>query len=566
LASFLVVRGRKAVGEIRYFGDGYEALTSYHLSNGPAGPPNRGRQEKMFGANVSRKSAASSNLGRDRMAFKICCKASAKVANRISAHLALWIAPWPLILAAALAPVSQARAEDLPPADASAASPRPLEAVRAEAGGFDDNGDKARLIFELSVPVDAAAFVLADPDRVIVDAPQIEFMIDPEIGRAPTPPPHGSRRNAAKAKSLVKPEGLVASFRFGQLMKGRSRIVVDLSKPARIVRVVCEKSEEGAKPRLVIELARIDRARFAEAAQTARAALAEPAQARISENIQSDGGKPIVMIDPGHGGIDRGAVVNGLVEKDLVLDFAKALAARLDADGRFQPVLTRDDDSFVSLDERVRMARDRKVALFVSIHADTLAEAADVSGATIYTVSDRASDAEAARLAEKENQADAAAGLDRSENASEVSDILFELTRRETRAYSHAFAHTLLNYWRVAGRLNKNPRRSAGFRVLKAPDVPSVLLELGYLSNEKDDIALLSPQWRDKAVTKMTEAIAAFFSERGKAADFTNADTGPARTLPAKSLRPGGDTPKSDPSTSKTALQGAPAEPAGIAR
>jgi N-acetylmuramoyl-L-alanine amidase len=500
------------------------------------------------------------------MAFEICCKASAKPANWIAAELALWIAPWALILAAALAPVSQAQAKDPSPPDASAAALIPPEAVRAEAGDLDDNGDKATLIFELSVPVDAAAFVLADPDRVIVDAPQIEFMIDPEIGRAPPPPAHGSRRRAAKAKSLVKPHGLVASFRFGQLTRGRSRIVVDLSKPARIVRVVCEKSEEGAKPRLVIELAGTDRARFAEAAQTARAALAEPAQARIAEKIQSRGGKPIVMIDPGHGGIDRGAVVNGLIEKDLVLDFAKALAARLDADGRFQPVLTREDDSFVALDERVRMARDRKVALFLSIHADTLAKAADVSGATIYTVSDRASDAEAARVAEKENQADAAAGLDGSENASEVSDILFELTRRETRAYSHAFAHTLLNYWRVAGRLNKNPQRSAGFRVLKAPDVPSVLLELGYLSNEKDDIALLSPQWRDKAVSRMIEAIAAFFSERGRATGFTNADADPAGTPADDSLRPAGGAPKSDPPISKTAFKGAPADPTRIAR
>ncbi len=518
----------------------------------------------MFGANASGKSATP-NLRGDRMAFKEGAKASAKLAAWIAAKLSPWIAPWALILAAALTPACEAQEEDPSPPGANAASVRPLEAVRAESGDLDDSGDRAQLIFELSAPVDAAAFVLADPDRVIVDAPQIEFMIDPEIGRAPTPP-HGSRRGATRAKSLVKPEGLVASFRFGQLTKGRSRIVVDLSKPARIVRVVCEKSEEGAKPRLVIELAGTDRARFAEAAQTARAALAEPAQARIEQAIPSGGGKPIVMIDPGHGGIDRGAVVNGLIEKDLVLDFAKALAARLDADGRFQPVLTREDDSFVPLDERVRMARDRKVALFVSIHADTLAEAADVSGATVYTVSDRASDAEAARLAEKENQADAAAGLDRSEDASEVSDILFELTRRETRAYSHAFAHTLLNYWRVAGRLNKNPRRSAGFRVLKAPDVPSVLLELGYLSNEKDDIALLSPQWRDKAVSRMTEAIAAFFSERGEAADVTGVDADPVGTVPGELLNPGGGAPNSDPLIGKTSLQGAPANHAGISR
>jgi N-acetylmuramoyl-L-alanine amidase len=248
------------------------------------------------------------------------------------------------------------------------------------------------------------------------------------------------------------------------------------------------------------------------------------AQTKKDEKPQPASVKPVVMIDPGHGGIDRGAMVKGLVEKDLVFDFAKAVAAKLETDGRFKVVMTRDDDSFVTLSERVRMARDGNAALFVSIHADTLSDASDVSGATVYTVSDRASDAEAARVAQKENQADAAAGLDKTEDASDVSDILFDLTRRETRAYSHFFAHTLTNYWRVAGRLNKNPQRSAGFRVLKAPDVPSVLLELGYLSNKTDGQALSSEQWRDKASSQVAEAIEAFFSARESATTVIKTD------------------------------------------
>jgi N-acetylmuramoyl-L-alanine amidase len=239
---------------------------------------------------------------------------------------------------------------------------------------------------------------------------------------------------------------------------------------------------------------------------------------------EPESAKPVIMIDPGHGGIDRGAVVKGLIEKELVFDFAKAVAAKLDADGRFKVVMTRDDDSFVPLSERVRMARNGNAALFVSIHADTLSNAADVSGATIYTVSDRASDAEAARVAEKENQSDAAAGLDMTVDATDVSGILFDLMRRETRAYSHFFARTLVNYWRVAGRLNKNPRRSAGFRVLKAPDVPSVLLELGYLSNQKDGLALASAQWRHKASSQVAEAIEAFFAARESGATVMKID------------------------------------------
>jgi N-acetylmuramoyl-L-alanine amidase len=422
-------------------------------------------------------------------------------------------------VAAALAPSVGLRAgEASPPPSVAAPS---VEAVAASAD-LEDSGEGAKLTFELSASVDVSAFVLADPDRVIVDAPQVEFLIDPEVGKAAAAVRHPGRSGGG-SRTLVKAHGLIGSFRFGQLEKGRSRIVVDLDAPARIVRAACEPGENGEKPRLVIELAKTDRAHFTTAAQSARATLAQPSQARIAAQIQAAGGKPVVMIDPGHGGIDRGAAVNGLIEKDLVLDFAKALAARLAADGRYHPVLTRDDDSFIPLGVRVQMARDQKVALFVSIHADTLAEAADVSGATVYTVSDRASDAEAARVAEKENQADSAAGIEHAEDASEVSDILFDLTRRETRAYSHVFAHTLVNYWKATARLNKNPQRSAGFRVLKAPDVPSVLLELGYLSNEKDDVALTSPAWREKAVARMTEAVAAFFAERGDPADLAGA-------------------------------------------
>jgi N-acetylmuramoyl-L-alanine amidase len=395
-------------------------------------------------------------------------------------------------------------------ADAATVQPKPGERPAANAARIEQSGDRAKLIFELSAPLDATAFVLADPDRVIVDLPQTDFALDPEAGKAADP--------------RHRKTGLIASFRFGQLAPGKSRIVVDLGAPALVLRAACDKLDSDGHARLVIELAKTDRRSFQAAVQRARIQLAALAQPKNAQKPEPASAKPVIMIDPGHGGIDRGAMVKGLIEKELVFDFAKAVAAKLDADGRFKVVMTRDDDSFVPLSERVRMARDGNAALFVSIHADTLSTAADVSGATVYTVSDRASDAEAARVAEKENQSDAAAGLDKTEDASDVSGILFDLTRRETRAYSHFFAHTLVNYWRVAGRLNKNPRRSAGFRVLKAPDVPSVLLELGYLSNEKDGLALASAQWRDKASSQVAEAIEAFFAARESGATVTKTD------------------------------------------
>ncbi|MGH6856191.1 MAG: N-acetylmuramoyl-L-alanine amidase [Methylocella sp.] len=409
-------------------------------------------------------------------------------------------------------------------ADAATVQPEPGERPAANAARIEQSGDRAKLIFELSAPLNATAFVLADPDRVIVDFPQTDFALDPETGKAADPP----HRKA----------GLITSFRFGQLAPGKSRIVIDLGAPARVLQAACDKVDSDGHARLVIELAKTDRRSFQAAVQRARTQLAALAQPRKAQKPAPESEKPVIMLDPGHGGIDRGAMVNGLVEKVLVFDFAKAVAAKLDADGRFKVVMTRDGDSFVPLSERVRMARDENAALFISIHADTLSSAADVSGATVYTVSDRASDAEAARVAEKENQSDAAAGMDKTEDAGDVSDILFDLTRRETRAYSHIFAHTLVNYWRVAGRLNKNPRRSAGFRVLKAPDVPSVLLELGYLSNEKDGLELTSAEWRDRASSQVAEAIEAFFAARESGATVTKTDPDWA---------PGGKMPSAGP-------------------
>ncbi|MEK4033342.1 N-acetylmuramoyl-L-alanine amidase [Methylocystis sp. IM2] len=179
--------------------------------------------------------------------------------------------------------------------------------------------------------------------------------------------------------------------------------------------------------------------------------------------------------------------------------------------------MTRNEDIFLPLAERVRIAHHNNAALFLSIHADTLAEG-HVEGATVYTVSARASDAEAARIAEKENLADQAAGLESKEESGQVGDILFDLTQRETRAFSAQFSQSLIARWKEAGSLNKNPARSAGFVVLKSYDIPSALLELGYLSSEKDLARLTSPEWREQAAGKTAEAIEAFFAARSREA------------------------------------------------
>jgi N-acetylmuramoyl-L-alanine amidase len=291
--------------------------------------------------------------------------------------------------------------------------------------------------------------------------------------------------------------------------------VIDLAGPAKILKADSEAAVGG--PQLVIELAPTSATHFA--ATVAEQARPQPDPPSLAPPAaQSSTDKPMVVVDPGHGGVDMGATgKNGELEKDVVLEFARALRRKIEEAGRARVVLTRDHDMFLPLSERVRIARQNNASLFISIHADTLA-AAFVEGATVYTVSERASDAGAARTAEKENLADQAAGLESKEDAEEVGDILFELTRRETRAYSRQFSRSLISFWREVGALNKNPSRSAGFVVLKAFDVPSVLLELGYLSSNKDLARLTSQEWRERAAQKAAEAIDAYFSAHNREA------------------------------------------------
>jgi N-acetylmuramoyl-L-alanine amidase len=177
--------------------------------------------------------------------------------------------------------------------------------------------------------------------------------------------------------------------------------------------------------------------------------------------------------------------------------------------------MTRSDDTFIPLDDRVRIARNQSAALFVSIHADALPRGeGDAQGATIYTLSDKASDAEAERLAEAENRADAIGGINLTEEPTDVADILIDLVRRETRTFSSRFARLLMNDMKSATPLHKRPLKSAGFRVLKAPDVPSVLVELGYTSNKGDMGNLISESWRIHTAEAMARAVDAFLAKR----------------------------------------------------
>ncbi len=368
----------------------------------------------------------------------------------------------------------------------------------AVAARIADDGETAKLSFDLSGPVEASAHAMTDPSRIVVDLGEVNFQLDPALGRV----------------SPRRSDPIVKAFRFGLLGPGKSRIVIDLARPACVAKVETAPIAKGSAPsRLVIELKRCEADGFAAAARQAAGAASAPASP-YEAAAGYGSGPPVIVIDPGHGGVDGGAYgVGGAVEKAIVYDYALELKRRLDAMNRFKVVLTRHGDEYVSLEDRVRIAEEANAALLISIHADALSAAgADVSGATVYTCSERASDAEAARIAERENAADKAAGVEQRAQAVGVADILFDLKRRETRAYAHIFSRGVVEQLQGAARLNHNPERSAGFVVLKAPDFPSVLVELGYLSNAQDVQAMNSPDWRVKTANAMANAVDRFFA------------------------------------------------------
>jgi N-acetylmuramoyl-L-alanine amidase len=366
---------------------------------------------------------------------------------------------------------------------------------------------QTRFVLDLDKAIQFRAFALADPYRVVVDIPQVNFRLAAGTGTAG--------------------RGLIKAFRYGLVMPGGSRIVFDLTGPARIANSYVLEAANGQPPRLVLELEQVDRTSFvqslaADSRPELRPAIADgtgtgvAAEAAVASKPAAPPDlRPVVVIDPGHGGIDNGTQSSGESEKNLVLGFGLALRDRIEKSGKYRVVMTRTDDTFIPLADRVRIARNQSAALFVSIHADALPRReGDAQGATIYTLSDRASDAEAERLAEAENKADAIGGVNLTEEPTEVADILIDLAQRETNAFSHRFARLLMGEMKSTVRMHKHPMKSAGFKVLKAPDVPSVLIELGYVSNKGDLEHLVSENWRSRTVGSMAQAIDAFFAKR----------------------------------------------------
>ena len=385
---------------------------------------------------------------------------------------------------------------------------------------IEKTGNATQVTAELSTVTDFSVDTITGPYRVVIAIPGAAFDLPSGIGR--------------------KGRGLVRQIRYGKSPEGQSQIVLDTTGPVTVEKSFSTGPSGKRKARIIVELAATTPEIFAQLQDRekpeakVKPAAAEPSTGQEASSPELTASLPlfwprsllespqrarrVIVIDPGHGGIDPGAVSpHKTKEKDVAFAFANALKSALEAAGQFDVRLTRDSDTFVTLRDRVKFAQAARADLFIAIHADTL-RGQTVTGTTLYTLSETASDAEAEALARKENKVDMIAGLDLGEQNPQVADILIDLVQRESKNHAVLFSRKALDQLHGITTMTGKPLRSAGFMVLKAPDVPSVLIELGYLSNPDDEKKLLSPAWRKKMSEALTRAVVRHFAEASVAA------------------------------------------------
>ncbi len=363
---------------------------------------------------------------------------------------------------------------------------------------LSETGKASRFTLEFSDPVDVRVFTLSAPDRVVLDMPDV-------LWRMPDP-----TRPSGK--------GAVKAYRYGQFRKGNARLIVDLNGPVKFSPPQMFPPEGGAGFRFVLDLSPTTAADFAAHAGWPADLQVASAPPRPASARRGTAGKRVVIIDAGHGGIDPGTHgQTGMLEKNLVLSVARALGKSLEATGRYRVQLTRESDVFIPLRERVNIARAAHGDLFVSLHADSN-DHREIRGASVYTLSEAASDREAATLADKENMSDIIAGVDLSGENNPVASILIDLAQRDTMNRSVRFAERVISALPAVTAVQPaSPHRSAGFAVLKAPDVPAVLIELGYLTNAKDESEMATEAWRSRVAETISHAIDMHFAAETKA-------------------------------------------------
>jgi len=403
---------------------------------------------------------------------------------------------------------------------------------------FGAHPDKTRMVMELDGPSEFRSFVLPKeankPYRLVIDFPDFEW----------------------KAGSVKRPPKThIMDVRTGSLNNGIKRVVVDIEKPIILNSAFILEKKSNTPDRLVLDFKTVSESVFTKTERKTFGTLQEAANKTpdepISKLIQtfqkkdptpvtqaskqtasgiplpnrkpqfSSTSKPvtplrkkIIVVDAGHGGNDPGAVGAGrLKEKNITLAASRELKRQLEKTGRFKVYLTRDNDRYIKLYKRVAIARMRKADLFLSLHADSI-DKPNVRGASIYTLSDKASDKQTAKLAARENQADLIAGVDLTHEDKDVANILLDLAMRDTMNQSKFFANTVVEEMRRSGvRILERPHRYAGFAVLKAPDVPSVLFEMGFMSNRSEARLLNTSEYRQKIASALVDSIKAYFEK-----------------------------------------------------
>ena len=365
-----------------------------------------------------------------------------------------------------------------------------------------------RIVFDADSSFEYKAFLLSSPSRLVVDVYNID--VDPKI------------------EKQVAKNNIISSTRLGNVDNSAKRIVFDLAKPAIIKKAFMLAPQSNFGWRFVIDVAIASEREFKGKVGTGYAFTSSdnPKAYAKKSSSSSDKAKPkksaqkVIVLDPGHGGKDPGAIgYSGVYEKNITLAMGKELKKILERSGKYKVYLTRSTDIFIPLRDRVKIARKYKADLFLSIHADS-AKNRSAKGLSVYTLSETASDKEAEALAERENKADVVAGLNLVEHSKEVSDILINLAQRETMNRSSEFATFMVSEMRKSCKLLDNTHRFAGFAVLKAPDIPSVLLEMGYLSNRSEEKLLRQPSYRKKLAKSAASAIDKYFENMHHASLF----------------------------------------------
>jgi N-acetylmuramoyl-L-alanine amidase len=368
--------------------------------------------------------------------------------------------------------------------------------------GVVDTRRGLRLDLALSQGVPFRVFTLAKPERLVLDFREVLW-------------------DGVDAEALDRADR-VFRMRVGGFRPGWSRMVVDLTGPYAVDTAAAEVDEVTGRAQLKVLLEEVTPEVFA-ARSGARALpgweATEDGLPAVKTPRQTGEERLLVVLDPGHGGVDPGAERDGDQEKQIVLGFARELRETLLRAGGFDVALTREDDSFVSLERRVAIAHELGADVFISLHADALSEGR-AHGATVYTLSDSASDEASAALAERHNRTNILAGIDLSASDDVVADVLMDLARMETQPRSEQLAKAIrLGIRAKSLPLNSRPLRSAGFSVLKSPDIPSVLVELGFMSSEKDLVNLRNPDWRASMAGALRDALQAW-----RLADAASAD------------------------------------------